>query len=193
MSNGHGITAENLLRTLPTVLADDLGMEALAQMIAGAFGELATKPQSISIYTRIDTLDEALLDTLAYDFKVDWWNPDYTLEEKRRTLKDSWYVHRHLGTKSAVERAISAIYEGSTVAEWPSYDGRPYHFKLRIPVDQGTLDPDKHAKVLSLIRTYKNLRSVLDVVEYYGSSSKAPYYVGAIFAGSETIASATAR
>lgn len=67
-----------------------------------------------------------------YDFKVDWWDGDYSLEEKRRTLKDSWRVHRMLGTKAAVETAISAIYPNSAVKEWFEYGGRPYYFKLEI-------------------------------------------------------------
>lgn len=192
MSNPHGITSSNLLRTLPDVLRNDEKMLALATSIASELSVLSEETALATIYANIDTLPEDVLDTLATDFKVDWWSFDYTLTEKRRTLKASWYVHRRLGTKRAVERALSAIYEDSEVVEWFDYDGEPYHFKLIIPVDETTLDPTKHSTVLGLIAFYKNLRSVLDDVEYHGSSSSAFVYVAAAFAGCEIIDSSTA-
>lgn len=190
--NSHGITVENLLRTLPEVLRNDTAMLALATGIAGKLAEAATETRLATIYANIDTLPEPVLDALATDFKVDWWSYDYSIAEKRQTLKDSWYVHRHLGTKKAVERAISAIYPGTEVSEWFEYDGEPYHFKLLIPVDQTELDPAKHGTVLSLAENYKNLRSVLEEIEYYGSGGKAVAFAAAAGVGCEIIDSATA-
>lgn len=192
MSRNYGITPDNLLCALPDVLCNDESMLALATSIAAELTALSNESTLATIYANIDTLPEAMLDTLAYDFKVDWWSYDYTIDEKRRTLKASWYVRRHLGTKSAVERALSAIYENSEVIEWFEYNGEPYHFRLIIPVDELTLDLSKHSKVLSLINYYKNLRSVLDEVEYYGSSSSAPLYAAAAFVGCEIIDGSTA-
>ena len=192
MSDIHGITPENLLRNLPTVLQADDDMRAVATAVADI---LAARPDEIGrlkIYAQIDAMSEELLDILAVDFKVDWYDFDFTLEEKRQTIKDSWFVHRRLGTKGAVERALSAIYDGSKVLEWFTYNGDPYHFKLIIPVDETTLDPKKHGTVLSLIDFYKNLRSVLDDIEYHGAASEASVYVAAAFAGCEIIDSAIA-
>jgi len=192
MSNAYGITRENLLRALPDVLRNDETMLALATAIAGELSVLSGETALATIYANIDKLPEEVLDTLAADFKVDWWSYDYTIEEKRKTLKTSWYVHRHLGTKSAVERALSAIYEDSEVSEWFDYGGEPYHFKLIIPVDQTVLDLTKHSTVLGLVAYYKNLRSVLDDVEYHGSGGMAAAYAAAAFAGCEITDSAIA-
>lgn len=186
MSNEHGITSENLLRTLPEVLAKDEEMLALATAIAG---ELALRPdqiKSLMIYSRIDELPEELLDILAHDFKVDWWDYNYTLDEKRRTLKDSWNVHRSLGTKGAVEKAISAIYPDTKVEEWFEYSGDPYHFKLLIDATYENVDPVKHQRVLDRIEYYKNLRSQLDGIEYVAvPSGYCTNYGAAAFAGME--------
>ena len=130
---GHGLTRENLLAALPMALRGDLSIAALADAAAR---ELASRPEEIDrlrIYPDICRLDEELLDILAYDFKVDWWGADYSLEEKRRTLADSWRVHKMLGTRRAVETAIRAIYPKTEVKEWFEYEGgKPYHFKLYI-------------------------------------------------------------
>jgi phage tail P2-like protein len=166
MHDNHGITAENLLRTLPDVLRSDANTHALASAVADELAARVGEIDRLRIYARIDELPEDLLDILAYDFKVDWWSYDYTLEEKRKTLKDSWAVHRMLGTKAAVETAISAVYANTKVKEWFEYGGEPYMFKLQIDATYENADPVKHQRVLKLVGFYKNLRSHLESVEY---------------------------
>lgn len=185
MNNTHGLTAENLLRTLPEVLRNDRSMAALADSIADVLAARPAEIQQLMIYSRIGELPEDLLDILAYDFKVDWWDGDYTLEEKRQTLKDSWRVHRMLGTKAAVETAISAIYPETQVSEWFEYGGAPFHFRLLIDSTYEGVDPAKHQRVLDRVEYYKNLRSVLDEVEYYDAGGTAAQYLGAAYLGCE--------
>lgn len=174
MSDEHGITAKNIMATLPPVLATDDNTEALAystaQILEMRLGEIRT----LRLYSRIDELPEELLDILAYDFKVDWWSADYSLEEKRRTLKESWYVHRILGTKAAIERAISAIYPETTVEEWFEYGGEPYHFRLWINLTDDDVDSERMRRVLDRLNYYKNLRSHNDGIRYFTDLDATP-------------------
>lgn len=171
--NEHGLTRENFVATLPPALRTDPSVVALAE----AIGEvLAARPAEIGrllIYPAIDTLDEPLLDILAHDFKVDWWDPEYSLEEKRRTLKDSWRVHRTLGTKAAVETAISAVYPNTQVLEWFEYGGEPYHFRLDINITNDSIDSAKQRRVLERLNFYKSLRSHNDGVNYFVEAEPA--------------------
>jgi len=189
--NEHGFTKENLLRSLPISLAGDPSMVALAEAIAGLLVQHRQEIDRLSIYPHIERLDEALLDILAHDFKVDWWDSNYTLEEKRRTLQSSWQVHRVLGTKAAVERAISAIYPNTTVKEWFEYEGEPYHFRLDINVSEDGLDMEKQRRVLERLKYYKNLRSHLDEIGYFMKAAPAQTHTGAVFLGSEQRVSVT--
>lgn len=162
----YGLTRGNLLSTLPAVLQRDPSVLALAESIAGL---LAMRPEEIDrlrIYPAIDALKEPLLDILAHDFKVDWWDPEYSLEEKRRTLKTSWKVHKTLGTKAAVETALSAVYAGAKVEEWFEYGGEPYHFRVHVKVGDSEYVQSKHKRVLARIEWYKNLRSHMDRIWY---------------------------
>ena len=156
----------DFLRSLPDVLKSDESINALASVIAEELNKLASDTNEAIIYARIDELSEEVLDILAYDFKVDWWDYSFSLEEKRRILKNSWNVHRRKGTKAAVERAISAIYTGTKVKEWFEYEGDPFHFKLLIDATYEGTDPVKHQKALDGVNYYKNQRSHLDGVEY---------------------------
>ncbi len=153
MSSKYGMTASNFLRTLPTVLQNDPHMQALAVAIAAELEKLAREPRLAQIYTRIDELDETMLDALAADFKVDWWRPEATLEEKRNALKMSWYVHKHLGTKSAIETAVADYLGTGKVEEWFEYGGHPHHF--RVASENNT----------AIITNYDAFMSVLEVVQ----------------------------
>ena len=77
MNEQYGITVDNLLRTLPDVLKNDESMFAIATGIAEVLTLRLAEIDRIRIYTRIDELPEDLLDILAYDFKVDWWDVNY--------------------------------------------------------------------------------------------------------------------
>ena len=113
-----GITGENLLRILPPALTQDPSMVALASAGAEALAARLAEIDRVRTISNIDGLEEAVLDILAHDFKVDWYDPEYSLEEKRRTLKDNWLVHRRLGTKYAVRTALNAVYPETIVQEW---------------------------------------------------------------------------
>lgn len=151
MSNS--VTKKNLLYTLPSALQNDTNLRALATAVAAELEDLFGKPPNATIYSRIDSLDESLLDTLAADFKIDWWRPDATVQEKRECLKNSWYVHKHLGTKSAIEKAITDFLGDGRVEEWFEYGGKPHHFRIR--------DADN----ATIINHYKLFVAVLQVVQ----------------------------
>ena len=117
-------------------------------------------------FKAIDELDEATLDVLAYDLHVDWYDYSYPIEVKRRTIRDSIQVHRRLGTKYAVEKALGAVYPGTKVEEWFEYGGDPYKFRVVIGATEAGITADRQAAVLDRVRFYKNLRSHLEAISY---------------------------
>ena len=166
MSN-HRLTRENLLSALPKPFLEDPELLALAECAAWALEEHCRELDRLLIYPRLDELDEGLLDILAQDFKVDWWDGDYSPEEKRRTLKSSWQVHKTLGTRAAVEKAASAVYPNTKVQEWFEYGGEPYRFKLDVGLGEFEWDRERHKRLMRGLNCYKNLRSHLEALEYH--------------------------
>ena len=175
------VTYESILSSFPDSLKNDATTVSLAELTAEYLEHRFKEIDNLYIYAAIDSLPEGILDILAYDFKVDWWDYGYSLEEKRRTLKNSFIVHKRLGTKSAVETAISAIYPDTTVQEWWEYGGKPYWFRLIIHVNDAVIDSAKHDRVLQLIDFYKSLRSRLDGITYAINPAKIPHYIGIAF------------
>ncbi|MCF8017849.1 MAG: phage tail protein I [Vallitaleaceae bacterium] len=156
----YGITTENLIRTLPSFLRNDEKMRLLATVISDILSARTDEIDTLRIYTQIDKLPEPLLDILAYDFKVDWYGYDYGIEAKRALLKDSFNVHRHLGTLGAVEKALNDIYPGSEVEEWFDYGGNPYYFRVLLDVTN-QLVSISHEEIIRAIEMFKSLRSHL--------------------------------
>ena len=160
MTDPHAITTESLLMALPDVLREDTVTLGLATAIAAELNEAVRSVSLVNIYANIDTMDEAMLDILAKDFKVDWWRADATIEEKRYTLKTSWYVHRHLGTPAAVRTAIADFIGAGKLEEWFEYGGKPHHF--RIKDGDNTAIISNMSQFLAVLRVVQRGSSVLD-------------------------------
>lgn len=169
------VSREAILSVFPNAL---VSKRKLAEVVADTLISLYNDNDLLRIYTRIDELDEMLLDVLAYDFKIDWWNENLTLSEKRRTVKDHFAVHRSLGTVGAVEKAVSAIYD-TKVSEWFDYGGSPYHYKLVADTAGEIPDNGKFNAILDKRKYYGNLRSVLDAVTFVVKRTTPKMYVGA--------------
>lgn len=183
--SSRGLTRENLLETLPVALRLDRSVTALASAMAEMLAQRPEEIDRLRIYPDVFRLDEKLLDILAYDFKVDWWDSEYSLEEKRRVLRDNWNVHRTLGTKYAVETVLGDIFPGAWVEEWFEYGGSPYCFRLFLPVQDGVSE-DRQRRVLSRIWYYKNLRSHLEGISLEGEVS-GTNHTGAYVTAAHTV------
>lgn len=154
------ISKQDILRTLPPVLKKDKCFAALGEVIAEQLVKNRELSDRTIIYPAIDKLSEDVLDALAYDLNVSWYDYEGSLSEKRKTIQECMQVHQHKGTKYAVETALRSVYETIRVTEWFEYGGEPYHFKVIIY--DSSNDKEKRARVLAKVQYYKNLRSVLE-------------------------------
>lgn len=165
MSN-HGLTTDIMMQQFPIALQKDPKMIALAKAIANVLESRQSEIELCQVYAYIDKLPESLLDTLARDFAVDWYDYDYPLATKRRVIKSASYIHRHRGTVGAVLHGIRSIYPGSRVEEWWQYDGEPYHFRVFLDMGGSDISFISTDRVLWAISYYKSLRSYVDGVYY---------------------------
>lgn len=159
--NEHGMTTANLLRTLPEVLRNDENMLALASSISNILSARVSEIESLRIYTRIDELPNDLLDILAYDLKVDWYDYGYPTSVKRDLIKNSVKVHMMMGTKYAVETAIRSLYPNSDLEEWFEYGGDPFYFRIVLDVTNSQVTA-VYSDIIKSLNMYKSLRSKLE-------------------------------
>lgn len=185
MNDPNGLTAENMMRLYPMALSKDEGWLALGLGTAEALADHVEELHEIGLYDRIEKLPEALLDILAKDMKVDWYDANYTLEEKRATIRGCFRVHRLKGTKAAVEEGLRAVYPDTVAQRWWEYGGEPYHFRLLINSTFERVDRTKHEKIMERLEIYKSLRDVLDEIEYRDAGAVAAACVATACVGCE--------
>lgn len=151
-----------LLAAFPYSLSRDSNKEKLADAIANELVQTISKTESVEIFPRVDELPEEVLDILAYDLKVDWYEPEADIRYKRQAIKECMLVHKYKGTKYAVETALRSMYNSAEVKEWFEYGGEPFHFTVKV---YGSTSSGLRTLYLK-IQYAKNLRSVLDNVEF---------------------------
>lgn len=150
-------------RALPDPLKNDDTMLALGRAIAVELGENIRLSRLAIIYARLDELDEGLLDILARDLHVDWYEDTYPVEAKRQVIKDSVKVHKRLGTKYAMTAALGSVFPQTEVQEWYEYGGTHHRFRIILDFTSAKAPAD----IFQILRTqqfYKRLTAHLDEI-----------------------------
>lgn len=176
----------DFVESLPRSLKHDLKMQALATVIAQEMLETNRNIKNVLIYSRIDELPESIIDILAFDMHIDWYDYSYPLEIKRELLKSSVKIHRKLGTKYAMETALNAVYPGSRIKEWFEYKGKANTFRVYINVADEYKPLEDKGRLLRVINTYKRLSAHLDGLYYmldYIAEQKVGYHTGMKMSG----------
>ena len=155
----------DLTRALPPTLKNDEDMLALARVIGAELQETGRLIRQNIIYPRIDELPENVLDILAYDLHVDWYDFDYPIEAKRSIIKDSVKVHKRLGTVYATLTALRSVYPNSEIEEWFDYGGEPFLFRVVIDVTKAKA-PAEYFQIKRAIDAYKRLTAHMESLIY---------------------------
>ena len=174
-------SVQAFMDSLPAPILEDEHMRQLAEGAARVMLKVYGERWKPAIYSRIDDLDEAVLDILAQDLKIDWYEYNASIETKRRFVRDSWLIHRRMGTPDAMKKALCALWPDSTVTEWFDYGGDPYHFSVILDVTESS-DVDVDA-IRKRIYLYKNARSVLDEIIFSADEDIAEEFTGTAICG----------
>lgn len=176
---------------VPRVLQKQPWVEALSRAVLDLHRQTMGFIDGSQIYTAIDTVSEAVLDALAVSWKIDWYDPEYDLEQKRRIVQTALTIRRTMGTAAAVKAQADAIYPGSTVEEWYEYGGKPGYFRLRVNImtveEQEKFAAMSMAEVERRLAAAKRFSAHLEEVEYYDAGGTATAYGMAAYVGAEYV------
>lgn len=129
-------------------------------------GQILTLPVPVRHAKDPATCPAHLLPWLAWEYAVDYWNPEWDEAQKRQVIADAAYVHQHRGTAGAVRRSLSSIGLPTTVIEWwrdqPRQD--PYSFRIEVYSTQGVTD-ELYQQIRNVTERAKNLRSHLSKID----------------------------
>lgn len=156
----------SMLDILPPNLLTDKKIRVITEALDAELHEITKCIKRCQLYSRIDELPEDVIDLLAWQFHVDFYEPiGMNIKTKRKLVKESIAWHRIKGTPAAVEMMLSSTFGRlAKVSEWYEYDGEPYHFKVSVKTKNfPTMESLGLAK--QGVLAAKNTRSVLDSIK----------------------------
>ena len=173
------ISEVTLLDVLPESILQDPKLKAAAEALDAQIRAVTLATREVLHLPRLDELSGNVLDFLAEQFHLDFYEPLYlTEDEKRNLIRESIAWHRIKGTPAAVEKIAHDAFRDAEIVEWFNYGGEPYHFKIRSHGYKQT--PDGFETYIRMINAAKNVRSWVDnyEVDYSSQVEAAQAYAG---------------
>ncbi|WP_036124698.1 phage tail protein I [Lysinibacillus sphaericus] len=176
----------DLTKLLPYSLQNDPFTVALTEAFEIQITQLYDEFRAISNLYLLKDAPSLLVDFLAFEKHVDFYE-GLSLEEKKNVVRNALHVHRKKGTKFALLRVFELLNLDGKIEEWYEYDGDPYYFKASIDVSDRGVDDATIQLLERLIKTYKNNRSWLEVLDINLTSRQNNIYVGSATLTAEEI------
>lgn len=163
---GMKISELDFVRLLPAFMRDDAAVIALSKAINELVGNPGKRLDTIRTWDKIDELNEAECDELAWELDIDWYDSTgMSLQEKQETIKLAQQIKRKRGTKWAVERLISAYFGEGYVAEWYEMGESPYTFMVL--TTNTNIVSENYDKFVKAVNAAKNERSHIAGIFYF--------------------------
>jgi phage tail P2-like protein len=121
----------SLLDIIPSSIADDTQVLSMTASLDPELEGVTRDIREALIISRIDELPEEVIDLLAWQWHVDFYDLARTIEMKRETVKSSIAWHRKKGTVWAIKKALEMLGVKAEITEWWKIPGAiPYTFNV---------------------------------------------------------------
>jgi phage tail P2-like protein len=138
-------------------------------------------PTDLSVLSDPDRCPPAFLPWLAWALSVDDWNAEWSLEQKRSVVRNSFLVHARKGTVGAIRRAVESVGYEITIVELQRTLGASYAYQFDADVNVGEqgIDGETQSEIERLIETNKRVSCHLRNLNLRAVNLELPIYMGA--------------
>jgi phage tail P2-like protein len=180
MSN-HQLSNIDLVKLLPDILQQDNDTKALMQVLS----EQMQRLYRLTATYLGDDIPVSLLDFIAYERHVDFYDVNLTEKQKRTLIENAKVSHQTKGTAAAIEAVVTAVYPAAKVIEWYEYGGQPYHFRVNVDAPVGS---STDLNLLNrMVDSVKRKSAVLDSIQFNSILSVESRFAGALTISSLTV------
>lgn len=170
-----------LIDILPPNIAQDGKVSVAAEALDRELQAVTAAIDQCLLLSRIEKLPEPVVDLLAWQFHVDFYDVGLPIEQKRVLVENSLDWHRRKGTPAVVEEMVTALFGDGKVVEWWEYGGEPYKFK--IVTSNAAVTNEKALEFIRLLGSVKNARSWLEKIEITITDNVNLYFAGVVYIG----------
>ncbi|MGE5631699.1 MAG: phage tail protein I [Caulobacteraceae bacterium] len=171
----------DLLELQTNYMKQDPTTQALCVALTPHLRQLANEVRLCLIYSRTDELPEAILDELAWQRKIDWYDATADIEIKRQLVKTAPAIKHCLGTPYAVEEVIKIYFGDGELQEWFDYGGARGMFKVL--TNNSAVTGERAQQFIKVLNAVKRKSSHLEEIIIALSGEMNLYYAGVVHTG----------
>lgn len=163
------------IKLLPMWMRGDLANVGLSDGIGEVVEPAALAMELLALWDKMDDLPEEVIDELAWEFNLLWYDKGANIQTKRELVKNGLKVWGKLGTKWAVENVINTYFGEGYIKEWFEYEGTPGHFSVYS--SNPSVTNEKLQEFLFILNKVKRYSSKLDNI-YITLTGEMPLSAG---------------
>lgn len=155
-----------LQNLLPEPLKRDVDVIAIFYALRMAIAEVLKYSVNTRMYADIDHVSENILDYMAVEMRLAYYDESFSVEVKRELIKNSYMSYMEAGTKGAVARLAGQIFGFGSVVEWFDFthgEQVPGLFDIETGAE---LTPDVYEQFAKTIENVKNESSHMRYVSF---------------------------
>ena len=167
----------DLLALQTAYMQQDPTTKAMCAAITPQLQGVADKVATCLILQRVDELDEDVLDELAWELHIDWYDATAQIDVKRKLIKNSDAVHSYAGTPYAVEQVLNDYYDDAMIQEWFEYGYDQGYFRIITSNPDIDVNGSKYQQFMKILECVKRKSAWLHEI-VMKATIQAEQYIG---------------
>lgn len=115
---------------LPRVLVKEPWAQAMAYAVNRQLALLLTYAEGVMIQASIEKMPDKVLDILAEELRLPYYDPSYTTSVKRGLVRGGLQYWATAGTPESLTKILTNIFGDAEIEEWFEYGGDPGYFRI---------------------------------------------------------------
>ncbi len=128
-----------IIDLLPEPFKSDPDVIAISYAVKRATGAMLENAKKLQLYSDIDNMPEYILDYMATETNLAYYDESFDIVTKRKLVKDAYISRMMAGTRAATENIIKTIFGGGEIVEW--------YEEQENPGEPGTFDVKTEARM----------------------------------------------
>lgn len=115
---------------LPQILAKEPWAQAMAYAVSNQLVRLLAYADGIMVLASIDKMPDTVLDALASELRLPYYDPTYSTTVKRELIRGGLQYWATVGTPESLTKILINIFGDAEIEEWFEYGGEPGYFRI---------------------------------------------------------------
>lgn len=167
---------------------DSIEVQCLSYVDKMLTAEYRKFTERIVIASNVDNLPESILDYLAIQYRIPYYDSTFDIEKKRALVTEGYQWSMTAGTTDCIQHLINAIFGNGKVIEWYE-DGTMQEGEFDIEINEKDITEDIVKDFARILKKAKNAHSKLRNVVNSHNMEHIVYVLNQLFVHDDIILS----